>query len=63
MYIGARLYKNVEVYADPELACDQGIAGCLGLGGYTNGNIHGQFSEGPSPYFSRAFVRIRIPVK
>ena len=63
LYLGARLYKNLEVYVNPEIAWGNGISEGLGVAANGNGDVLGQPNLRPYPYLARYFVRWRIPMK
>ncbi|HLJ57568.1 MAG TPA: carbohydrate porin [Chthonomonadaceae bacterium] len=62
LYLGARLAKNLEIYADPELALGRGVGNGSGLAAYPNGDVIGQGALRPEPYLARYFVRWRVPM-
>jgi len=63
VYLGARPLPNLEVYANPEFAWGNAPGAGSGLAGYSNGDLIGQPVSTGTPYFARAFVRWRIPVR
>ena len=63
LFLGARLFKNVEVYINPELAWGNGVSESHGLGATTNADLLAQPDLRPYPYLARYFVRWRIPMK
>lgn len=61
-YLGVRVGRRVDVFANPEIALGKGIGGGNGLGGYTNDDLIGQNTLRPEPYLARIFVRYRLPL-
>ena len=63
LFLGARPWRNTEIFVNPEVIQSQNISGLHGLGGPTNGEA--QKSGGPTPtlYLARAFVRQTIPLR
>jgi high affinity Mn2+ porin len=62
LLLGARPFRNTEVFVNPETIQSQNISGLHGLGGPMNAEA--QKSGGPTPslYLARAFVRQTIPL-
>ncbi len=63
LYLGVRPLPRFEVYANPEIALGNGVSAGDGLAGFSNGDLIGQPSLRPQPYFARFFVLWRIPLQ
>ena len=57
VYMGFRLWKNAELYFNPEVAAGSGFSGATGLAGFTNGETFRVGSPAPSVYIARFFFR------
>jgi hypothetical protein len=55
--LGSRLWKDAEVYFDPEIAQGVPLSRLTGLGGFTNGEIARVSGPTPSFYAARLFLR------
>lgn len=62
LYFGAKLWKNGEVYFNPEVAAGSGFSGATGLAGFCNGETFRVGSPAPSVYIARLFFRQLIPL-
>ena len=62
MYVGARLWKNAEIYFNPEVAAGSGFSGATGVAGFTNGETFRVGSPAPSIYIARFFFRQTINI-
>jgi hypothetical protein len=60
LFLGAKVFDGVEVFANPEWLLGSGLSMGKGLSGPSNGDLHGQGELSADPYLARAFVRWRI---
>ncbi len=62
LYFGSRIFRDLGVYVDLEMAKGKGISRVIGLGGPTNGDVirQGSADLGTGPYLARAFLRYAI---
>lgn len=56
IYLGARLWKNAELYFNPEVAGGAGLTGTLGIAGFPNGEATRAGQLEPIPYVARLYV-------
>jgi high affinity Mn2+ porin len=57
LFLGARLWKDAEVYVNPEMTGGSGLSHTLGVAGFPNGESFRVASPEPHIYIARAFVR------
>jgi high affinity Mn2+ porin len=62
LLLGARLWRNTEIFVNPETVQSQNISGLHGLGGPSNGEAQRSGGTTPTLYLARAFVRQTIPL-
>ena len=62
LYFGTKLWKNGELYFNPEVAAGSGFSGATGIAGFCNGETFRVGSPAPSVYIARLFVRQLIPL-
>jgi high affinity Mn2+ porin len=64
LYLGARLARWLQAYADGEMALGAGVSHATGLGGLTNGDVirQGSVDLSKAPYVARLFLRVLIPL-
>ena len=64
LYLGGRLARRLEGYADLEMARGNGISHASGLAGITNGDVlrQGTADLGNGPYVARLFLRYTVPL-
>ena len=62
LYFGAKIWKNGEVYFNPEVAAGSGLSGATGIAGFPNGETFRVGSPAPSVYIARLFFRQLIPL-
>lgn len=56
-YLGRRLWRNGELYFNPEIAGGKGISSALGIAGFTNGECFRIGDPSPALYLARLFLR------
>lgn len=61
-YAGVKLWKNAELYVNPELAGGEGLSQTLGLAGATNGETFRVGNPKPAIYLARLFYQQFIPL-
>ena len=57
LFLGLRLGRGSELYADPELAGGRGVSGALGMGGFANGETPRIGEPAPEVSAARMFLR------
>jgi high affinity Mn2+ porin len=57
LFLGARLWKGAEVYADPEMSAGEGIGQLVGIAGYPNGDVARVLNSAPGVYLARGYFR------
>ena len=62
LYLGARPWKNTELFVNPEIIQSTNISNLHGLGGPSNGEAQKGGGPTPSLYLGRAFVRQTFPL-
>ncbi len=62
LYMGCRLWKNAEIYFNPELSGGQGLSQTRGIAGFTNGETFRIGEAQPVVSLSRIFIRQHIPI-
>lgn len=61
-FMGARLWKNAEVYFNPELAGGSGLSQARGVAGFTNGETFRIGNPKPQIYLARLFLKQIFPL-
>ena len=62
LFLGARPWRNTEIFVNPEVIQTIDISGLHGLGGMSNSENQKGGKESPTLYLARAFVRQTIPL-
>jgi high affinity Mn2+ porin len=64
VYLGARLARWLQAYADGEMALGGGVGHAVGLAGLTNGDVirQGSVDLPKAPYVARVFLKALIPL-
>jgi len=57
LFLGSRLWKNVEVYCDPEMAGGGGFSNTTGIAAFPNGEVYRVSEPTPHVYVARLYVR------
>ena len=57
LYLGARLWKEAELYVNPELSGGSGLSKAFGIAGFPNGESFRVGSPEPHIYVARAMLR------
>jgi len=57
LFLGLKLRKGLELYANPEVSAGKGFSGVTGMAGFPNGEITRVTSATPKVYLARAFIR------
>jgi len=57
LYLGARLWKEAELYVNPELSGGSGLSKAFGIAGFPNGESFRVGSPEPHIYLARAMLR------
>ncbi len=57
LFLGRTLWKNAEIYFNPELAAGSGVSETRGIAGYSNGEIYRVDSANPKPNLSRLYLK------
>jgi len=57
LFLGARLWKGAEIYANPEISGGAGIGSTLGVAGFPNGEATRVGNPEPHVYLARAMLR------
>jgi len=57
LFLGLKLKRGTELYANPEVAGGKGLSGVLGLADFPNGEITRVSTPTPKPYLGRVFIR------
>jgi high affinity Mn2+ porin len=60
LFLGIRLWKNCEVYINPEIAGGSGLSGAFGLAASTNGETYRVGDPAPTLYLARGYIRQTI---
>ena len=62
LYAGARLWKNANVYLNPEISGGSGLSSALGVAASTNGESFRVGSTEPKIYLARLFMQQLVPL-
>jgi high affinity Mn2+ porin len=57
LFLGFRLFKNTQLYFDPEIAGGRGFSGVNGLANAPNGELPRVATATPKPYIARLFIQ------
>src|SRR5262249_10900575 len=57
LFFGARLWKNAEIYVNPELSGGSGLSSTLGIAGFPNGEALRVADPEPRFYLARLWLR------
>jgi high affinity Mn2+ porin len=57
LFLGIRVYNNLQLYFDPEISGGAGISGAVGLAGFSNGETFRIGNPSPTLYPARLFVK------
>ena len=57
LYVGARLWKDAEVYINPEIAGGSGLSGATGMAGSSNGETFRVGDPSPTLYSARYYLK------
>ena len=57
LFLGARLWRGAEIYADPEVIKGRGLSGVLGIAGFPNGDVARVGNGDWKLYHARLFLR------
>ena len=61
-FIGRKLWRYTNVFANPEISGGQGLSGARGIAGFTNGESFRIGSPQPKLYMARYYVQQTIPL-
>ena len=56
LFFGLRLFKNLRLYFDPEIAGGRGFSGVNGLANPSNGELPRVAAATPKPYIARVYL-------
>jgi high affinity Mn2+ porin len=56
LFLGLRLFRNTQLYFNPEVAGGRGFSGVNGIANFTNGELPRVASATPKPYIARLYV-------
>ncbi len=59
-FLGILLWKNCEIYINPELAGGSGLSGAFGMGASTNGETYRVGDPAPNVYLARGYLQQTI---
>jgi high affinity Mn2+ porin len=62
VFLGKALWKDAEVYCNPELAAGSGISGTHGVAGFPNGEIYRVDDPNPKPSLARLYFKQVFPL-
>lgn len=62
-FFGIRLWKNAELYIDPELSGGNGFSKTTGVAGFTNGEVYRVSDPSPKIYLARLYVKQVFPLQ
>jgi high affinity Mn2+ porin len=62
VFAGVRLFKNTELFVNPEMAGGEGMSSATGIAGFPNGETFRVGSTKPVIYLARAYLRHIIPL-
>ncbi len=57
LFLGARLWKNAELYVNPEMSGGKGLSSTLGIAGFPNGDAFRVGSPEPKIYLARLMLK------
>jgi len=63
LFLGARLWKNAELYVDPEMSGGRGLSSTFGIAGFPNGDAFRVGSPEPHIYIARAMLKQTFPLE
>jgi high affinity Mn2+ porin len=56
IFLGLRLWRNTQLYYDPEIAGGRGFSGTNGIANFPNGEMPRVFTAAPKPYVARLYI-------
>jgi high affinity Mn2+ porin len=56
IFLGLRLWRNTQLYYDPEIAGGRGFSGTNGIANFPNGEMPRVSTAAPKPYLARLYV-------
>lgn len=62
LFLGAQLWKNANVYFNPEISGGQGFSGASGIAAFPNGEIYRVGNPTPEPYIARLYIFQYFPL-
>ena len=62
IYAGMRLWKNAQIFVNPEIAGGKGLSSAFGIAAFTNGEAFRVGSPEPIFYLARGYFRQLIPL-
>ncbi len=62
LFFGTRLWKNAELYINPEIAGGSGLSGAFGMAASTNGETFRVGDPSPTLYLARGYLKQTFPL-